>query len=152
MCNEAVQAGSCIASVTHSTKCRIKHFNMRQRCPNIYRQHSTILCTHKHCILTHMHTHPHAHTHVHATCWSRDGESPFWLKPNSGEQLNQRHAFDHLVMRTWQVTIWLIKCKWQSVLKTLWKRAATGNREENKVGMSSNSYKTVLDFPCLKCC
>lgn len=74
------------------------------------------LCTQRHAFkYTHIQTHM-----VHATCWSRDGESPFWLKLNSREQLNQRPAFDHLVIWTWQVTIWLIKCKWQSVLKILW--------------------------------
>lgn len=52
------------------------------------------------------------HTHMHPPPAEAEMESPHWLKPNSGEQLNQIPAFDHLVMWTWKVTIWLIKCKW----------------------------------------
>lgn len=110
-------------------------------------------------LTTCFHTNTHTHTPSYTTCWSRNWESPYWLKPNSGEQLNQIPAFDHLVMWTWQVTIWLIKCKWQLVLKVSrsivqWEM---GRRKETKqrshlicpsLNMSSHHSHPSSEFTC----
>ncbi len=123
--------------------------------PMCWRSNRTVLiftgCTNKHAC-THPSTFKHTHTHTRTTCWSRDGESPSWLKLNSGEQLNQRPAFDHLVMWTWQVTIWLIKCKWQSGLKTLLMcEKRKGEENEAEMPLMTITEKHPLQgriFPC----